>query len=192
MRKLTVTVAATAVIAAGAGITAALVDPSPTAAAPNHPSTPCGDFDGFGPEPDCSYRTEGTLLTVTVRNRGVSEVPVVCTLGLPNDESPDESVTLGPQERGELSTRAFYYGWQSFAVDCQSDTSRAKEVSRRVVFLAMFSMEATTSSSPTRYVPSWPRPTPRTSNPTPTSPSATKPTTATDTTDLTTTTTPVP
>ncbi len=189
MRKLTVTVAATAVIAAGAGITAALVDPSPTAAAPNNPSTPCGDFDGFGPEPDCSYRTEGTLLTVKVRNRGVSNVPVVCTLGLPNDDSPDDSVTLGPQEKGELSTRAFFRGYQSFAVDCQSDTRRAKEVSRRVVFLAMFSMETTTSSTPTRYVPSWPQPTPRTSHPTPASPSATKPTT---TTDSTTTATPVP
>ncbi|AZG47494.1 hypothetical protein [Gordonia insulae] len=152
MRKLTVPIAAAAVVAAAGGITMVVVDPSPTSAAPNLARSSCGSFDGFGPAPDCGVVINGKTVRVELRNNGVRPIPVVCTLGRVGAQSPTASTTMGPGARGVLSATSALSGGQAYVVDCQSAVPVAKEISRTAVFTAHFAAPERTTSSGPRFV----------------------------------------
>ncbi|ROZ98521.1 hypothetical protein [Gordonia sp. OPL2] len=183
MRKLTVPIAAAAVVAAGSGITIAVIGPSPTAAAPSFVTSSCGSFSGVGPAPDCGFRVTDRTVRVELRNNGSAPVPVVCTLGRVGATQPVASTTLAPKQRGVVSATSALAGAQAYVIDCQSAVPVGKEVSRTAVFTARFA--APERRTPTRSQFVRPAPPERTASPTVTLPAPPRRTTTTITPTLT-------
>lgn len=119
MRKLTVSVAAIAAVAAGAGVTAMIVGPAPSAAAPSVSAFSC-PMKGSGPTLICGYQVAGQTLTVALRNTANGPIPVNCNLlGPLTPNRPVASAIVGSGEQRQLITTGGL-GVQTYTIDCRS------------------------------------------------------------------------
>lgn len=152
MRKLTTGIIVGTALTAGAAGTVAFIGTSSTDAAPPLPRHYCGQFDGVGPAPDCSYVVNGNQVVIGLRNNGIRPSPVRCDLIPSGQRTPIDSTTLGPGGRGSVAAGMTPGVPRVLLLNCRSITVGAPEVARHTS-LTISAPRSTVTKKPTTRQP---------------------------------------